>query len=361
MTGDWLLIDDSPEEAASFATGLSKDDALKIAPMGAQEAAVAINAGNFSPSGVLMDVDLSNEKGSQQSGPGMAQDIRVAQQKRAVPGFPIVRFSLRDKVLENIGHDSSSDDIFDLKIEKDGLSTPEAQSAAQAKLIGVRQLYDALIDEGAGLLQILGLAEDQWCQWGSTAFQSDFDFGDRVHLKAGPLVRMLIHPGLLIDEDMLAVRLGVDLHNSKGWKTLAGELEPYTYRGVSSECFPRWWARGIEDWWQEKVVADVPLAGFTIAQRMEHLTAIVTDLVPLQMPKGSLGDRPWRYCLLSKEAQQQLVPIDPARAVKVKPRSNMPPWLDPLYAALGVALQNREDPRLDKEDLKRLQIYLREA
>lgn len=361
MTGDWLLIDDSPEEAAAFATSLSKDDALKIVAMGAQEAAATINAGNFSPSGVLMDVDLSNEMGSQQSGPGMAQDIRVAQQKRAVPGFPIVRFSFRDKVIENIGHDSSSDDIFDLKIEKDGLSTPDARFAAQEKLIGVRQLYDALNVEGADLLNILGLTEEQWYQWGSSAFQSDFDIGDRAHLKAGPLVRMLIHPGLLIDEDMLAVRLGVDLQNSKGWETLAGKLAPYTYRGVASECFPRWWARGIEDWWQEEIGADAPLAGCTIAQRTELLSAIVSDLVPLQMPKGSLGDRPWRYCLLSKEALQQFIPVDPARAVKVKPRSGMPPWLDPLYAALGVALQNRNDPRLDKEDLKRLPIYLREA
>lgn len=361
MNDNWRLIDDSPEEAAAFANGLSKGDALKIMPMGAQEAAAAISAGTFAPSGVLMDVDLSNEAGSQQSGPGMAQDIRVAQQKRAVPGFPIVRFSLRDKVLENIGHDSSSDDIFDLKIEKDGLSTPEARTAAQAKLIGVREIYDALSVEGAELLQILGLTDEQWCQWGSTSFQSDFDIGDRVHLKAGPLVRMMTHPGLLIDEEMLAVRLGVDHVNSKGWEKLAGELEPYAYRGVADGCFIRWWARGIEDWWQEVIGADTPLAGSTIAQRLELLSPIIDDLVPLQMPKGSLGERPWRYCLLTKESQQQLIPVDPARAVKMKPRSNMPTWLDPLYAALSIALQNREDPRLDKEDLRRLQIYIREG
>lgn len=359
MSSNWLLIDDSPEEAAAFAASLGKGDALKIMHMGAQEAAAAISAGTFSPSGVLMDVDLSNETGSQQSGPGMAQDIRVAQQKRAVSGFPIVRFSLRDKVIENIGNDSSSDDIFDLKIEKEGLSTPDARSAAQAKLIGVRELYDALSVEGAGLLQILGLNEDEWCRWGSTSFQSDFDIGDRVHLKAGPLVRLMTHPGLLIDEEMLAVRLGVDKISSKGWETLVGQLAPYAYRGVADGCFTRWWARGIEDWWQEEIGAERPLAGSTIAQRIELLSAMIADLVPLQMPRGSLGDRPWRYCLLSKESQQ-FMPVDPARAVKVKPRSSMPSWLDPLYAALGIALQNRDDPRLDKEDLKRLQIYIRE-
>lgn len=360
MNDGWLLIDDSPQEAAAFAASLSIGDVLKVAPIGAKGAAAAISATNFSPSGVLMDVDLANEAGSQQTGPGMAQDIRVAQQKKALPSFPIVRFSLREKVLENIGHDSSSDDVFDLKIEKDGLSRPDARSAAQAKLIGVRELYDSL-EEGAELLKILGLTEEQWCEWGSTSFQSDFDIGDRVHLKAAPLVRMITHPGLLISEDMLSVRLGVDQVNSKGWKILVEELAPYAYRGVANGCFTRWWARGIEDWWQEKVRADTPLAGSTIVQRIELLSAITADLVPLAMPKGSLGDRPWRYCLLSNDAQQQLIPVDPARAVKVRPRSTMPSWLDPLYAALGVALQNRDDPRLDKEDLKRLQIYVRGA
>lgn len=359
MIADWVLIDDSPQEAAAFADGLSKGDALNIVALSAQEAASAISLGNFSPSGVLMDVDLSNEKGSRQSGPGMAQDIRVAQQKRTLPGFPIVRFSLREKVLENIGHDSSSDDIFDLKIEKDGLSAADARPAAQSKLIGVRALYDALNVEGARLLDVLGLTEEQWYQWGSTDFQSDFDIGDRVHLKASPLVRVMIHPGLLIDEDMLAMRLGVDSSASQGWQTLTDELAAYAYCGVASGCFKRWWARGIEDWWQDKLGADVPLAGCTIAERVELLTAVTADLVPLQMPSGSLGDRPWRYCLLSKEARQQFVPVDPARAVKVKPRSSMPSWLDPLYAALGIALQNREDPTLDKEDMKRLQIYTR--
>ncbi len=361
MSSNWFLIDDSPEEAAAFARGLSEGDALTIVPMGAQEAAAAISASKFSPSGVLMDVDLSNEPGSQQSGPGMAQDIRVAQQRQVCPGFPIVRFSLREKVSENIGRDSSSDDIFDLKIEKDGLSTPDAQLAAKSQLIGVRTLYDTLSANGAELLQILNLTEDHWCQWGSSAFQSDFDIGDRVHLKAGPLVRMMIHPGLLIDEDMLAVRLGVDRTRSNGWKNLTSELSDYSYRGVAGECFTRWWARGIEDWWQDKLGADAPLAGCTIAQRTELITNIIADIEPLQMPSGSLGERPWRYCLLSKEARQPFTPVDPARAVKVKPRSSMPSWLDPLYAALGIALQNRDDPRLDKEDLKRLQIYAREA
>ena len=355
----WLLIDDSPEEAAAFAERLSHGNVLSIDHMSGTEAASALGNGNFAPAGVLMDVDLSNEIGRQHTGPGMSQDMRVAQQKQTIPAFPIVRFSLRHKVLENIGHDPSSDDIFDLKLEKDGLSDVDLCVAAQSKLVGVRQIYDALDAGEADLPKLLGLHNDLWPQWGSSAFQSDFEIGDRVHLKASPLVRMMVHPGLLIEEDILGFRLGVDPVASKGWSSLREKLTGYAYRGISSGCFVRWWARGIEEWWQDKLGAESPLAGCNIAQRVELLSKHFGDLTPLKMPKGSMGERPWRYCLLTKEQRQEIIPVDPSRAVKIKPRSPMPSWLDPLYAALGVALQNRDDPRVDKEDLKRLQHFAR--
>lgn len=355
----WLLIDDSPEEAAAFAARLSYGDELSVTHMSATDAAAALGSGHLAPAGVLMDVDLSNEMGRQQTGPGMSLDMRVAQQKQTIPAFPIVRFSLRDKVLENIGRDSSSDDIFDLKLEKDGLSDAGLRTAAQQRLIGVRQIYDALEAGQADLCKLFDLTNDLWAQWGSSAFQSDFDVGDRVHLKAGPIVRMLVHPGLLIDEDILAFRLGVDRSASEAWPDLKAALKDYAYQGISGDCFDRWWARAIENWWQDGIGAEAPLAGCTIDQRVEILFAQFGRIIPLKMPKGSLGDRPWRYCFLTKEQRQEVIPVDPARAVRIKPRSPMPFWLDPLYAALGVALQNRDDPRVDKDDLKRLQLLAR--
>jgi len=34
-----------------------------------------------------MDVDLSNQLGRQQTGPGMSQNIRIAQQRQSIPSF----------------------------------------------------------------------------------------------------------------------------------------------------------------------------------------------------------------------------------------------------------------------------------
>lgn len=355
----WLLIDDSPEEAESFAKSLSSTESLQIDHISARDAAAALESGSFAPAGVLVDVDLSNEMGQRQTGPGMSMDMRVAQQRQTLPSFPIVRFSLRDKILENIGRDPSSDDVFDLKIEKDGLSDDQVRASAQCKLIGVREIYDVLENGGQGPLALLGLEADAWQQWSSSAFEADFESGDRIYLKASPIVRMMVHPGLLIDEDILAFRLGVNRTESAGWTGLLEQLAGYAYEGVAKHYFVRWWARGIEQWWQDKLGAQAPLAGCNIEQRVGLLSSRYGGLVPLSMPKGSMGDRPWRYCVLTKEQRQELIPVDPSRAPRMKPRSPMPQWLDPLYAALGVALQNRDDPRLDKDDLKRLQPLVR--
>lgn len=357
----WLLVDDSPDEAKAFAAGLSSVDRLAVEHISAADASTALGSGSLSAAGILMDVDLSNELGRQQTGPGMSQDIRVAQHKQTIPSFPVVRFSLRDKILENIGRDASSDDIFDLKIEKDGLSSDTLREAARRKLLGVQQVYEVLEQNDADLPSIVGLPADAWARWGSSSFQSDFELGDRTYLRASPLVRMLVHPGLLIDEAFLAFRLGVDRDESAGWAHLVESLAEYAYRGAAGDCFVRWWARGIEEWWQDKLGSEAPLAGCDVSRRVELLSQNFGNLVALTMPKGSLGARPWRYCLLTKEQRDEVIPVDPARAIKVRPRSPMPSWLDPLYASLGVALQNRDDPRLDKDDMKRLQLYARSS
>lgn len=65
-----------------------------------------------------MDIDLSNESSTKESGLGLTADIRAAQHREVIPTFPVVRFSYRDKVAANIGRDHSSDDSFDLKIDK---------------------------------------------------------------------------------------------------------------------------------------------------------------------------------------------------------------------------------------------------
>jgi hypothetical protein len=354
---EWLFVDDSKDDRDSFARALSVGESIRVTAIPATEARAALATDALKAAGILMDIDLSNESSTKESGLGLTADIRAAQHRETIPSFPIVRFSYRDKVAANIGRDPSSDDYFDLAIEKDRLSDAGIIPGVQQKLVGVSAIYAAAGE--SNILALLGLDTDQWETWGNAAFEEQFRVADRTYVRARLIVQALVQPGILISEAYLAIRLGVE-PTSNGWDGLREALSGLRYAGVASADFPRWWARGLENWWEELGVG-TPLAAATIDIRHQTLTTKFEGLTPLTMPAGSPGDRPWRACALTMEEAGTIFPIDPARAVRFTDRSTTPEWLDPTYAALGPALRHREDPRLDRADIKRLEALLRKG
>lgn len=354
---EWLLIDDNHEEAAAFADRISCER-LRVTPMSAKQAKVLLADPAKAPDGILMDVDLSNETAANTTGPGLAQDFRVAMQK-GMRSFPIVRFSWREKVASLIGHDPSSDDLFDMKIEKDGIQDTGVDQL-RGKLTAITEVYEAA-ELTQPATELLKITEELWAVWGHSEFQSRLERDDRAYLKAGDVIRLLLHAGLLVNEDLLAFRLGVDRSRSSDWSTITKELQQIKYIGPGSEGLPRWWARGLGAWWSNLAPQALPLAACTISERVEVLSSKFSNLSPLQMPKGSLGDRPWRFCSLTFEQEGRFIPVDPDEAVRIHPRSPMPAWLDPLYAAAGPALRaSKTDRRLDQADLRRMSMRARQ-
>ena len=355
----WVIVDDAPEETEVFAGELRRGNMLEVRTAGAEETQGRIEDGSLDVAGVLMDVDLSNEAGMRFTGPGLAQSIRVAQMRRLLPSFPIVRFSAREKIRENIGSDISSDDLFDLKIDKDGFSERSKSTMVRGQLVGLGQVY-AAVQKKFELREFFKLSPDQWELWGHRAIEDEISVVDLPYLRAGKLIRVLVHAGILIDDELFAIRLGVDRMRSCNWTELCAALKGIRYSGVGYTYFPRWWARALEHWWQE-LDRGRPLAGTDLAGRVATLREVTgLDIEPLEMPSGSLGERPWRTCLLSMENSGENVPVDPTRGVRVIPRHSLPSWMDPLVAAIGPASRQRDDGRLDKDDLSRLATLLRE-
>jgi CheY-like chemotaxis protein len=111
-------VDDSKDDRDAFATALSSGGRVSVGAVSASRAYELLGTNELYADGLLMDIDLSNEVPDNRSGLGLTADIRAAQHRGTTPAFPIVRFSLRAKVAENIGLDSSSDEYFDLKVDK---------------------------------------------------------------------------------------------------------------------------------------------------------------------------------------------------------------------------------------------------
>ena len=204
------------------------------------------------------------------------------------------------------------------------------------------------------LHEYLGTTPDAWEVWGHDAAVEEMSVADLPYLRAGKLIRMLVHPGIFVDEALLAIRLGIDSENSRDWGKIKKILKPVEFRGLGNQHLDLWWARGLEEWWQS-LGPDRPLAGTNISERGAVLREKEgLDVADLVMPPGSPGTRPWRTCLLSWEGAGKVIPVDPTRAVRVTPRRTLPSWMDPLVAALGPANRSREDVRLNREDLERL-------
>ncbi|MGL9623681.1 hypothetical protein QRQ56_37585 [Bradyrhizobium sp. U531] len=308
--------------------------------------------------GVLVDIDLSSDPGVKGTGLGIAQDIRAKQKSRLLADYPLIRFANPVPVGKFVGADPGSNDLFDLLVPKDA-ARKDALDVTR-RCVALRELYDELSARRAfsekRLAGMCGLTVKEFELWSDERLfqrmQAGMAKGGAVHVGAGAFVRTFLEPeGLLIDEALVAVRLGIDVKASgPSWKTLLKKIDTAAYCGLGSKAFKRWWARGLERFWHG-VDAEHFLQELTAAQRVEKLIAHfkLKSLKPLSKP----NNRYWRLCTISRE-QGRLVPIDPQTAISMIPAVTREPWLEPEQAALDVALMHKDDGRLDKNDLKRL-------
>lgn len=357
----WIFVDDAPEEAAAFAAALTSTGKIKVDVLGPKAAREQLLTGAVLPGGVLMDVDLSNAVDEHGTGPGIAQDLRVKQRSGAIREFPIVRFAGADRVRKNILGDPTSDDLFDAKIPKERLHA--AIDTVCTQLAGVEAVYRALAAAKTAnpmrLEGLVGLDKERWQAYGHPVFEQRVIGSSEhsIHVAAGIFLKSFLYPaGLLIDEPLLAVRLGIDAEKSSSYAKLRDSLG-FVYTGAASTEYRRWWARALDDWWFTSVDSTSPPSSLTADVRVRLLSDRlgIEGLIPLQMPAESAGSKPWRLCTLHLEKEPaEIIPVDPAESVRMTGYADASVWQDPQYAALQIALGSRHDARLNAADLAKL-------
>lgn len=349
----WLFVDDSSQERTVLAGDLTSGD-LEVVPISGKDARARLADRTLAPAGILMDIELGNETGFLEDGLSLTAAIRADQNREVIGSFPVVRFSRRTKVAEYVGSDSSSDASFDWAVEKEVISSPEKRRQVQRNLIAFAQVYETVTGT-VSLPEAMGLDSDQWALFGHSSLTERFRTLDRDHLKAGLVVQAIVTPGVLIDLDLLTIRLGIRAEASEGWEKLQRELEAYSYRGAGSATLQRWWARGVEFWWEDRFGSDDPLSGLEVEERCSRLSTAFGAFKAIDPVAVSPGKRFWRFCSITKQEYGEILPVDPEFGVPMTPRTPPLGWEDPLYAALGPAGQRREDPRLDAEAIERIQ------
>ena len=199
--------------------------------------------------GLILDLelnDLPNEKNERAyfRGTSLAQEIRTGQKGNDIRSFPIVLFSAQEKLDTLL--ESTGIDLFDICINKDVSSDVFEQYTLQ--LYSLACGYKRLIDEEE-VSGILGIKTDLI----DFRFISELHRNMKlpIHVRAMFILRELINKqGLLIDEEVLAARMGIDKNSSEDWNILLEIINSTKYTGVFSEGWQRWWMPLIEEWFE---------------------------------------------------------------------------------------------------------------
>ena len=250
---DDLLADSSEESSEapkSLASGLSKDGIEVIYKHVFDFDSEDFIINHLSEyDGLLLDLRLDEYKDkdgkhSKFTATEFAQHIRTLVTKGKEDGgidkdLPIVLFSTDDKLKQVYATDLSSHNLFDRYVTK--FKTPED---ASKKLFSLTKGYEEISLNKTNLEVLLGI--ETLTDLDSRIFARFSQNPEQipVHEYAQVILKDLIYiTGPLINEDILAARLGVDKEKSsiEDWNKLKEMFSDSKYNGAFCDGWDRWW------------------------------------------------------------------------------------------------------------------------
>jgi hypothetical protein len=371
MSVKYLYLDDeSPDKVQGYirAVEVQADTDLEIErvpPRRYDKQVEAIRNLSEDVDGIILDFRLdikSNEiEGERERAnyraASIAQEVRSLSTEGKIEEIPLVLWSLSRRYRKSYFPDETAHDLFDLASTKDKLSETEGAQRMATRLVSLASGYDQLrriIDENTKrkrfTYKLLGLEEN--ADFLDQRIVTYFD--NRSALPIHEYARFILRKILertrpLVDESILASRLGVDRQASGDWEALLEHLEKARYGGPFRKGWPRWWWSFVNDWWKNEI-AEEPLKRLSADSRVELLCESVglNDLVPAEPIDEGYSTRFWTVCDVSEK------PLDPSDGLRAQAR-DLEPWMDKPYISKKAALlgKGEVDP-LDDARLQRL-------
>lgn len=301
---------------------------------------------------VLLDFRLTQGEGKAIfDAPTIAQTLRT-RSANSNKHFPIVLIST-EKTISSFYEDFTSTDLFDLSIPKETLQKELSKYCNRIK--DFIESYNIIKNRNFDLPEILGISKDYYAKL-------DYRFSEKVqddYLKTNTYkISRLIHNtlirsiGLLIGEDILSARLGVQ-KKSQGWEKLKAAFPGAKYTGIFSSTYHRWWPKEVERILSEEMKIK-NYRSLDALKRVENLNKLgFTELVPLKQLQFATSTNFWTIC---KELQS---PIDPIDGLELRPNEFIP-WQDKEYISILAAMQTSDLLKFVKPtELERFQEFLK--
>ena len=348
MAYRYLYIDDnSRENALGIITGLQDNDLLKIDfenPMGTweKERKRIISSDFVQYDGLILDLNLEEMPNEAQihslyKGSSLAQEIRNLSKASEIKEIPIILLSATINLEKYF--DKTNEDLFDLIISRDKLS--EVFISTRQKMVSLCEAYK-LIEKCKSDFNFSNLFSHEM-ELEDIRFVGEIKsiIEYPIHTISNFFIRNLLErSGILISEEILATRLGIDIQKSSDWKMILSELEICQYKGAYSSGWSRWWMNSVDTWWDTNIDIERSLRSIKATDKVEILKSKyeTINLVALKKTDKSKSENFWTNCVGSG------VPIDSIDGLLIANQDNFFPWQDRCYISINEALKplNRE-------------------
>lgn len=352
MAYKYLYIDDNIRENANgIITGLEQNDLLEIDfenPKGTweHERKMILSSEFKKYDGLILDLNLEEMPNEEQiysmyKGSSLAQEIRNLSKASEIKEIPIILLSATTNLEKYF--DKTNEDLFDLIISREKLS--EVFITTRQKMVSLCEGYKLiekckpdfnfsdLFSHEMSLEDIRFVGE----------IKSVFEYP--IHTVSNFIIKNLLErSGILISEEILATRLGIDIKNSGDWKMILAKLKDCQYEGVYSKGWIRWWMNSIDIWWDINIGVERSLRSIKANDKVEILKNKyqTSKLVSLNKTDKSKSENFWTNCVGSG------VPIDPIDGLLIANQDNFFPWQDRCYISINEALKPTNKERWKK-------------
>lgn len=305
--------------------------------------------------GVILDLRLDDfqfepGKSASYKGSTVAQELRNLSKEGKLSDFPIILFSGTDKIDQYL--DPTSRDLFDEIVDKTKIEQPDYLNYAQFRCV-LKWLADGYLKlksiDNLEIKSVLDIADHRIL---------DSRFVDYlISLKGKPIhtfvqffiKEVLVKPSFLIDEELLAVRLGVD-RSSPDWSVLKEQLKPCKYTGCFSSNVEYWWMPKISMFWEEYVSRELVLRNTSTVKRVNAIKEYtgLQNLMHLEKSSRSKSDSLWTVCKATR------APIDTVDGFVISGQDNKFPWQEVEYISIGEALRPTKSYKISSLEKGRL-------
>lgn len=370
------LDDEKPETVRPYIREVqrhSEELCIQLhSPQQYQEQVTALSKEDFE--GLILDLRLDQfANWEKENGGGkahyrattLAQEIRTRATEGKLKEYPIVLWSTDQRLRGSYNRDDTGHDLFDLKCVKEEIENEDEAERIATKLVSLVNGYKEIISIRADtrrsqfqFYKFLGFSEQpDFIDPRITSFFEGRSGSIPAHEYSRFILKELLDlPGPLIDERLLAARLGLNIDKSTDFKKLTGKyLKEAAYKGPFCEGWPRWWSYLVEEWWQSLRESPGPLRSTPASERVAFIKKVtkLKGLVRASAIKEGYSESFWTICQVTER------PLDPRDGL-ILFMKDFRLWQDKLYVSFEAALSGEMEEKglqidpLEREKFKRV-------